>query len=44
MNRIGFSIPFVVEFENRVKKIKNIRLVQRDNVNDLLKDIYRNVK
>ena len=44
MNRIGFSIPFVVEFENRVKKIKNIILVQRDNVNDLLKDIYRNVK
>lgn len=44
MTKVGFSMPFVVEFENRVQKIKNIKLVQRDNVNDLLKDIYRNVK
>lgn len=44
MNKVGFSMPFVVEFENRVQQIKNIKLVQRDNVNDLLKDIYRNVK
>ncbi|MBQ9072575.1 MAG: ATP-binding cassette domain-containing protein [Bacilli bacterium] len=42
MYRFQMSMPFVVKFRNSVLNKKKIKLNNRDNVNDLLKDIYRN--
>ena len=42
MNNIGMDMAWVIKFKNRVREMKNIKLNHRDNVNDLLKDIYRN--
>lgn len=43
LKSIGIMPPKITEFENYVLKEKNIRLGYRDQINDLLKDIYRNV-
>lgn len=44
LEKVNLQIPKVLEFINKVKKIKNIRLGYRDNVNDLIKEIYRHAK
>lgn len=44
INNCKTCVPNVLEFRQRVLNKKNVKLVYRDNVNDLLKDIYRNVK
>ncbi|MBE5820747.1 MAG: ATP-binding cassette domain-containing protein [Clostridiales bacterium] len=40
----GLDMPSVLKFRKKVLEKKNLKLVYRDNINDLLKDIYRNVK
>lgn len=42
--KCGLVMPEVLQFRENVLKRKNIKLVYRDNINDLIKDIYRNVK
>lgn len=42
MNEFQLNVPWVIKFKNRVLELKKIKLNNRDNVNDLLKDIYRN--
>lgn len=44
LNRVNIKVPNIIKFENEVLKTKNIRLGYRDNINDLIKDVYRNAK
>lgn len=40
----GISVPKIIEFSIKVKNKKNVRLGYRDEINDLLKDIYRKAR
>lgn len=42
LNKIKMDQPNILDFIKRVEQIKEIKLVFRDNINDLIKDIYRN--
>lgn len=44
LDRAGLTIPNALNFRNIVLKQKNIKLLYRDNINDLIKDVYRNAK
>ena len=44
LKKVNFEVPKVLEFINKVKELKNIKLGYRDNINDLIKDIYRHAK
>ena len=44
LNKCGLIMPEILKFREIVLKRKGIKLLYRDNVNDLIKDIYRNVK
>ena len=38
------KLPKVLEFVNLVYDLKKVKLRKRDDINDLIKDIYRNIK
>lgn len=44
LEKLNLEVPKVLAFINRVKELKNIKLGYRDNINDLIKDIYRYAK
>ncbi len=44
LDKCFIDVPRVLDFEMSVKDLKDVKLGYRDNVNDLLKDIYRNAK
>lgn len=44
IEKYGLKKPKIILFEQLVKKEKNIKLLYRDDINDLMKDVYRNVK
>jgi len=44
LSKCCLTMPNVLHFRENVLKRKNIKLVYRDNINDLIKDIYRNAK
>ena len=44
LNKINIKMPKLINFKISAEITKKIKLVYRDNINDLVKDIYRNVK
>lgn len=43
INKYNIPIPNIVLFENYVKSKKNIKLMNSKTINDLIKEVYRNV-
>ena len=41
LNKINLKLPNVINFVNKVKQLKNIKLSYKDNINDLIKEIFR---
>jgi energy-coupling factor transport system ATP-binding protein len=43
LDRVGMSVPSVLDFKMKAN-LKKIKLMYRDNIDDLIKDVYRNAE
>lgn len=44
LQKVNLKLPNVLNFINKTKELKNIKLGYRDHINDLIKDIFRYAK
>ncbi len=44
IEKYGLRKPKIIQFESMVLESKHIKLLYRDDINDLMKDVYRHVK
>ncbi len=44
INSLKLEVPNILKFKKEALKLKNVKLARTDNINDLIKDIYRNAK
>ena len=44
LNDIDIHIPEIIEFQNKFSKKTKFSINYRDNVNDLIKDVYFNIE
>ena len=44
LEKYGLKRPKIIEFEQMVLEKKNLKIGYRDDINDLMKDVYRYVK
>lgn len=44
LNKLSIKVPSIIKFINIVSETKNVKINNTDNINDLIKDIYRNAK
>ena len=44
LNDIDIHIPEIIEFQNKFSKKTKLSINYRDNVNDLIKDVYFNIE
>ena len=43
MRKLSIDLPSIVKFRKKVLDSKKVKLENRDSINDLIKDVYRNV-
>jgi len=44
LKKVNLKKPEILNFINKIRTLKNIRISNTDNINDLIKDIYRHAK
>ena len=44
LNKVNLNVPNIIQFIDKVKELKNIKISYRDNINDLIKDVFRYAK
>ena len=44
LNKINISVPNIIRFVNKAKDLKKIKINYTDDINELIKDIFRNAK